>query len=577
MSDTLNLTDTFWPNGLKEDSEGYAIVYPIGSNKIQVPTIDWPEGDTLISPFVYKNEKLVGFVDTKAMTVNSPTTIELPYKHIEVKFTSIDEGTLTVIAPNAIFEKYIWKNSTTGGTVTFKYMGCTTVNDVIVIEPNYKTVDIVDGAWTERLDDLGDGYTMFESCTNLTSFTSNLSSLTNGEAMFYNCYNLTQFDVDLPKLENGDNMFYLSKLSEFHSDLSSLTNGERMFFYCNKLTQFNTDLSELENGKWMFTYCELLADFNSNLSSLTNSKYMFSSCTALTNFDAPMNSLVNADYLFDVQTQYCRNLSSFKSDLPNLESGEYMFRSCNALTTFDAPMPKLTTDLYFVFSGCSNLTTFKSDLSSITQAGYVFGFCEKLTSFDAKMTNLLNGSRMFYSCTSLTSFNSDLSSLTNGHGMFFNCALDTASVQNIADTINYVNDIVGGGNQYGDVYKQIHISIGNSSPNEQEEEAFNTIASKGWGVYVNGASTPWTSTDGTAITPIDGEQTVTPIPYYAKPIPATEETAEYVDGEGNYYNVLGAQFIYGDDLSTYGMFTCLDDAVANMRLTKYERPVVETV
>ena len=277
MSDTHNLTDTFWPNGIKEDSEGYAIVYPIGSNKIQVPTIDWPEGDTLISPFVYKNEKLVGFVDTKAMTVNSPTTIELPYKHIEVKFTSIDEGALTVIAPNAIFEKYIWKNSTTGGTVTFKYKGCTTVNDVKAVEPNYKTVDIVNGAWTERLDDLGDGCTMFENCTNLT-----------------------QFDVDLPKLENGDSMFYLSKLSEFHSDLSSLTNGERMFFYCNKLTQFNTDLSELENGKWMFTYCELLADFNSNLSSLTNSKYMFSSCTALTNFDAPMNSLVNADYLFDV-------------------------------------------------------------------------------------------------------------------------------------------------------------------------------------------------------------------------------------------------------------------------------------
>ena len=554
MSDTLNLTDTFWPNGLKEDSEGYAIVYPISSNKIQVPTIDWPEGDTLISPFVYKNEKLVGFVDTKAMTVNSPTTIELPYKHIEVKFTSIDEGALTIIAPNAIFEKYIWKNSTTGGTVTFKYKGCTTVEEVKAIEPYYKTVDIVDGAWTERLDDLGDGYTMFENCTNLT-----------------------QFDVDLPKLENGNNMFYLSKLSEFHSDLSSLTNGESMFFYCNKLTQFNADLPKLENGKWMFTYCELLADFNSNLSSLTNSKYMFSSCTALTNFDAPMNSLVNADYLFDVQTQYCRNLSSFKSDLPNLESGQYMFRSCDALTTFDAPMPNLTTALYFVFSGCSKLTTFKSDLSSITQAGHTFGFCEKLTSFDAKMTNLLNGSRMFYSCTSLTSFNSDLSSLTNGHGMFFNCALDTASVQNIADTINDVNDIVDSGGQYGDVYKQIQIGIGNSTPNEQEETAFNTIASKGWGVYVNGTNTPWTSTDGTAITPIDGEQTVTPIPYWAKPVPAAEDVAEYIDSEGNYYNILGAQFIYGDDLSTYGMFTCLDDAVANMRLTKYERPVVETV
>jgi hypothetical protein len=34
---------------------------------------------------------------------------------------------------------------------------------------------------------------------------------------------------------------------------------------------------------------------------------------------------------------------------------------------------------------------------------------------------------------------------------------------------------------------------------------------------------------------------------------------------------LGGQFIYGDDLSTYGMFTCEDDAAANMGLTKIEK------
>ena len=41
---------------------------------------------------------------------------------------------------------------------------------------------------------------------------------------------------------------------------------------------------------------------------------------------------------------------------------------------------------------------------------------------------------------------------------------------------------------------------------------------------------------------------------------------------GNFFNILGGQFIYGDDLSTYGMFTCEEDAATNMRLTKYERP-----
>jgi hypothetical protein len=140
-----------------------------------------------------------------------------------------------------------------------------------------------------------------------------------------------------------------------------------------------------------------------------------------------------------------------------------------------------------------------------------------------------------------------------------NCKLNTASVQNIADTINTPTS-----------KKTIHIGIGNSTPNGQEEEAFNTIASKNWTVYVNGTSDSniW---NPTATTPIDGEQTTTPIPFWAKPVPATEETAEYVDEQGNYYNILGAQFIYGDDLSTYGMFICEDDAAANMRLTKIER------
>ena len=62
--------------------------------------------------------------------------------------------------------------------------------------------------------------------------------------------------------------------------------------------------------------------------------------------------------------------------------------------------------------------------------------------------------------------------LKNGSYMFSGCKLDTASVQNIADTINNYNGT-------------IHIDIGNSTPNTEEVEAFNTIASKNWNVYVN--------------------------------------------------------------------------------------------
>jgi hypothetical protein len=168
---------------------------------------------------------------------------------------------------------------------------------------------------------------------------------------------------------------------------------------------------------------------------------------------------------------------------------------------------------------------------------------------------------MFKNCSNLTSFNGDLSSLTDGYEMFYGCKLDTVSVQNIADTINTYDE-------------KIHIDIGNSTPNEQEETAFNAILAKGWTVFVNGSGY-WGSdapkpVDITALDENDEEQQ-TPIPYWAKSVPSDEQHAQYVDPEGNFYNILGGQFIYGDDLSDYGMFTCLEDAAANMRLTKIER------
>ena len=77
MSDTLNLTNSIWPNGIKVDSGGHAVFYPLGTKKINVPTsyTQWPKGNKLISPFVYQDDKLVGFVDTKALKVSKNTTI----------------------------------------------------------------------------------------------------------------------------------------------------------------------------------------------------------------------------------------------------------------------------------------------------------------------------------------------------------------------------------------------------------------------------------------------------------------------------------------------------------------------
>jgi hypothetical protein len=145
--------------------------------------------------------------------------------------------------------------------------------------------------------------------------------------------------------------------------------------------------------------------------------------------------------------------------------------------------------------------------------------------------------------------------------MFYGTKLDTASVQNIADTINTPSE-----------QGRIFICIATASPNEQETAAFNTIASKNWIVFVGAAGIrprPWTPT---SLTPIDGEEQQTPIPFYAKPVQSDEQHARYVDENGNFFDILGGNYIYGDDLSTYGMFTCEADAAANMRLTKIEKP-----
>jgi hypothetical protein len=134
MSDTLIIPNSIWPNGMKVDSDGHAVFYPLGTNKIEVPTSssEWPKGDTLISPYVYQDDKLVGFVDTKALTVSKTTTIYLPYEHIEADFSAIDKGKLQIHAPNAITKKVSWKDSGAEDIpeVQFKYKGCKNGDDV---------------------------------------------------------------------------------------------------------------------------------------------------------------------------------------------------------------------------------------------------------------------------------------------------------------------------------------------------------------------------------------------------------------------------------------------------------------
>lgn len=218
-----------------------------------------------------------------------------------------------------------------------------------------------------------------------------------------------------------------------------------------------------------------------------------------------------------------------------------------------------------------NIKSINIHTSLIEDGSYLMEDNTNLTSWNSDLSSLTDGSNMFNGCTSLTQFSGALSNLVDGYNMFFNCKLNTASIQNIADTIKDVTGLTADGIFIDGVTKQIDIGIENSTPNEQEKTAFRTMASRGWTVYVIGSSGSLTQYNPADITSIDGEETITPIPYYGKPVASDEEHAEYIDADGNYFNIVGGQFIYGDDLSTYGMFTCEEDAAFNMGLTKIDK------
>ena len=323
-------------------------------------------------------------------------------------------------------------------------------------------------------------------------------------------------------------------------------------------------LADLTDGREMFYENENLTTFNSKLSSLTDGESMFDGCVALTTFNcSDLSSLENGEYMF----YGCDNLTSFSSNLSSLTNGEYMFSGCDNLTSFSSNLSSLT-DGYSMFYGCTELNAFNcSDLSSLTAGRLMFDSCYNLTSFTSDISSLVNGDLMFYDCYNLTSFTSDISSLTYGGYMFHGCKLDTPSVQNIANTIKDVNDLTN--DEWGDVLKEIIIGIGNTTPNAEETEAFNTMVEKGWTVYVNGSSDS-DIFNPTALIPTDEEMPQV-IPFWAKPVPSDEKHACYVDSEGNFFNILGGQFIYGDDLMNYGQFLNEEDAAMQMRLTKIEK------
>ena len=307
MATIIEHPNSEWPNGLKVDFDGYVTFYPLGTNKVDISTIDWPDGDELISPYVYKNGKLVGFVDTEAITVSGSATTTMNYSHIEANFSSIVQGTLTVDAPNATVKKFKWATvQNNDGSYDYVIIDFNTTDQPTIdaVRAAYRVVDKkmydlggnVIGTWdTSKLEVAGiydaesyladglyfgiDFATEKDRNITLTEFNSDLSSLTDGSCMFGFCYYLSSFTSDLSSLSNGDGMFTsCPSLTSFTSDMSSLTNGYAMFESCANLTTFTSDLSSLTNGLGMFYDCGKLTTFTSNLSSLTDGDSMFYGC-----------------------------------------------------------------------------------------------------------------------------------------------------------------------------------------------------------------------------------------------------------------------------------------------------------
>ena len=410
-----------------------------------------------------------------------------------------------------------------------------------------------------------DGSYMF-SRTSLASFSGDLSSLVNGSRMFQNT-SLTSFSGNLSSLVDGSRMFSGTSLTSFSGDLSSLVDGSTMFS-STSLASFSGDLSSLVNGNGMFSNTSLTS-FSGDLSSLVNGSTMFQNIS-LTSFSGDLSSLVNGSYMF-----YNTSLTSFRGDLSNLVNGSYMFYS----TSFES------------FSGdLSSLVNGNGMFSRTHKRGYSIRYYKMVDGVKTQVTE-------HFRAEGLTSFSGDLGSLQTGYHMFGNGSditytneegvtettknitpLDEQSVMIITDTIKDLNGFTDWDSSVSASYRGV-IHIGYDSEvcdGATIEEYCTEIMNKGWTVYLNGTvQTNDDGIEGIATIDEDGTITIAPVPYYCKPLEVEQKEANWTDGE-KYYIILGAQKVFGDDLSSYGMFTSIENAAMNMGFTHYEYVEEET-
>lgn len=358
---------------------------------------------------------------------------------------------------------------------------------------------------------------------------------------------ITTFE-EFERQQDVKSLFSSKQLSNYK--FPKLKNGNGLFIGNTSISvELNQggDFGQLENGFQMFADCSNMNTFDCDMPKLTYSVYMFAGCTSLIDFKSDLRSLENNNGMF----AGCTNLETFEGNLDSLINGDTMFASSNKLHQFSAKLPKIKTALS-MFNGC-NLSSFVQDLPS-----------------------LVCGAAMFSGNSNFTSFVGDLQSLETGFLMFSGCKLDEQSFLIISDAIKDVSSI----QQWDPIVLQLNADVGmniggvmhvsydsNSTSTDVVLECCDRMAEKGWTVYLNDiVPVPDNGAIETASLEEESNMPITPV--YYKPVECNKEYANWTNGE-KYYILLGGKFVFGDDISTYGMFTSIEDAAMNMGLTAY--------
>ena len=343
-----------------------------------------------------------------------------------------------------------------------------------------KTDESVSGQATVTCKNVTNMYSMFNSCSNITSIDlSNFdtSKVDNMGFMLSGCSKLTSLDLSNFNTSNvkymGGMFCNCSKLTTIDVskfDTSKVTDMTQMFFGCSKLTSLdvsNFDTSKVTEMQQTFDTCSSLTSLdvtNFNTSNATDMKGMFSDCSKLTSLDVTNFDTSKVTDMF-FMFKGCSNLISLdvsKFDTSKVEDMRGMFGDCSKLTTINVSKfnTSKVTNMDLMFSGCSNVTSLdvsKFDTSKVTNMGRMFNGCNNLTTLDLSSfdtSNVTDMDAMFSQCYKLNTLNVsnfNTSNVTDMNNMFSSCynltALDvsnfnTSKVTDMNDMFFHCNNLV---------------------------------------------------------------------------------------------------------------------------------------